>query len=109
VSQDFVHQSHESCGGIRQPKSHDQPFEHALLGFEGSLPHIGGFDRNLVITKLQVNIVEIFGLLELVQKVINPWDSVPISDSDLVQHLIVNTESPSLVLLLYQYNRVPTG
>jgi len=46
--------------GIHQPERHDQPFEKSPLGFEGSLPHIGGFDRYLVVTKLQVNLTEIF-------------------------------------------------
>ena len=31
---------------------HDQPFEKALLGFEGNLPHIDRFDQYLVIPRL---------------------------------------------------------
>ena len=72
--QDVIHQPHECCGSIRQPERHDEPFEKALLGFEGSLPHIRGFDWYLVIPKLQVDLAEIFFPFELVQKVINPWD-----------------------------------
>ena len=45
----------------------------------------------------------------LVQEVINPWDRVPIMDSDPVQCPIVNTKSPSPILLLYQHDRAPTG
>ena len=63
---------------------HDQPFEKAFIGFEGNLPHIKGFNWYLVIPRLQVNLAEIFFPFELVQKVINPWDRVPIPDSDLV-------------------------
>ena len=63
---------------------HDEPFEKALFGCEGSLPHIRGFNWYLVIPKLQVDLVEIYFPFELVQKVINPWDQVPIPDSDLV-------------------------
>ena len=88
---------------------HEEPFEKALLGFEGSLPHIRGFNWYLVIPRLQVVLTEIFFPFELVQKVINPWDRVPILDSDLVQCSIVNTESPSPILLLYQHDRAPTG
>ena len=65
---------------------HDQPFENALLGFNGSLPHIKGFNRHLVITRLQVNLTEILGPFEMVHKVIKLWDWVPIPDSDLVPH-----------------------
>ena len=82
--QDVIHQTHEGCGSICQSERHDEPFEKALLGFEDSIPHIGVFDWCLVIPKLQVDLDEIFHAFELVQKVINPWDRVPIMDSDLV-------------------------
>ena len=82
--QNVVHQPHEGHGSICQSERHDEPFEKALLGFEGSLPHIRGFDWYLVIPRLQVDLAEIFYPFELVQKVINPWDRVPIPDSDLV-------------------------
>ena len=62
-----------------------------------------------MITRLQVNLAEIFPPLKLVQEVINTWDWVPIMDNDLVQRPIVNTESPSLILPLYQNDRDPTG
>ena len=65
-SQDDFHQPHEGCGGIPQPERHDQLIEKALLVYVGSLPYITGFYWYLVVTKLQVNIAEIFGPLELV-------------------------------------------
>jgi hypothetical protein len=57
--------------------------------------NIRGFDWYLVIPRLQVHLVEIFLPLELVQKVINLWDRVPIPDSDLIQCSIVNAVSKS--------------
>jgi len=57
-----------------------------------------------MITGLEVSLVEIFISLALVQKVINPRDWVPISDSALVQCPIVDTEFAGPILLLYQYN-----
>ena len=74
--QDVIHQPHEGCGSIRQPERHDEPLEKALLGFEGTLPHIGGLDWYLVIPGIQVDLAEIFFPFELVQKVINLWDRV---------------------------------
>ena len=52
-----------------------------------------------MIPKLQVDLAEIFCTFELAQKVINPWDWVPIPDNDLVQRPIVNTESPRPIFL----------
>ena len=78
---------------MHQTERHEKPFEKALLVFERSLTHIRGLDWYLVIPRLQVNLAEIFFTFELVQKVINLWDRVPILDSDLVQRLIINTKS----------------
>ena len=88
---------------------HDKALKKALLGFEDSLPYIGRFEWYLMIPRLQVDLAEIFFPFELVQKVINPWDRVPILDSDLFQRPIVNTESLSPNLLLYQHDWAPTA
>jgi hypothetical protein len=61
-----------------------------------------------VIPRIQFDLAEIFRPLELVQKVINLWDQVPVPDSDLGQYPIVNEESSSPILLLYQHDRAPT-
>ena len=105
--QDAIHQPHEGCRSIRQPKRQNQPFKKALLRFEGSLPHIRGFDWYLVIFELQVDLAKIFHPLELVQKVINPWDWIPIPDKDLIKFPIVNTEPLVYVLVLYQHDWAP--
>ena len=60
-----------------------------------------------MITRLQLNIAEIFSPLELIRKVINPLDWVPILDSDFVQYLIVNRESLGPFLLLYNTIGLP--
>ena len=88
---DVIHQPHQGCRSIQQPERHNQPFEKALFGFEGNISYIGGFDSYLVISRIQFELVEIFSPLELVQKVINPWDWIPILDRDFVQDLIINT------------------
>lgn len=77
--------------------------------FEGSLPHIIGFNWYLVVPRLQVNLAEIFGPLEPVFNFINLWDWIPIWESDIIQCLIVNTKSLGAIFLLYQHNRASTG
>jgi len=61
-----IHEPHEYCTSICQPERHNQPFEKALLGFEGNLPHIGGSNWYLVLFGLQVNLAKIFFPHELV-------------------------------------------
>ena len=107
--QDVIHQPDEGCRSIHQPKRHAQPFKSELLGFEGNIPHIRGFDWYLVIPEIQFNIAKTFGPLELVLKVINLWDQISIIDIDLFQHSIVNTESPSPTVLLHQHDWAATG
>lgn len=106
--QDVIHQPHESCGGIRQIERHDQPIEKTLHGLESGLPHIYGFYQNLVIIKLKIYIIEVFGPLEMVQKVINLWNWVPVLKYDFFQGPIINGESQGSILLLHEYNWAPT-
>ena len=61
-----------------------------------------------MVSRLEVNLVEKFGPLELVQKFINRWDWVAIPDSDLAQCLIVDTVALGPILILYQCNQAPT-
>ena len=96
-----------SYRGICQPEGHGQPLKKSLLGFEGSLRYICGFDWNPMIAKLQINLVELLGSLKLVKKVIDPWDWIPVLESDFIQCLVINIESPGPILLLYDYNWAP--
>jgi len=60
-----------------------------------------------MIAKLQINLVELLGSLKLVKKVIDPWDWIPVLESDFIQCLVINIESPGPILLLYDYNWAP--
>jgi hypothetical protein len=58
--QDIIHHPHESCQGICQAKGHDQPFKKTIFGLEGSLPYINMLYWDLVVTRLQINLIEVF-------------------------------------------------
>jgi hypothetical protein len=45
----------------------------------------------------------------VVKKVINSGNWVSVPNFDLVQGSVINVESPSLVLLLHQYNQSSVG
>ena len=79
-----IHQPHKSSRDIYQPEGHDQPFKNASLGFEGGHPYIYGLYWNLVVTRLQIDLAEILGPIELVQQVINLWDWMPVPKSKFV-------------------------
>jgi hypothetical protein len=65
-------------------KGHDQPFKETFFGFESCIPYISLLDGNLVVVILHVNIVEELVPLELVKKVINSGNWVPVHDCDFV-------------------------
>ena len=56
----------------------------AFIGFEGGIQYIYGLYWNLVIARLQIDLAKILGPLELIQKVTNLWDWIPIPDNDFV-------------------------
>ena len=107
-SQYIIHQSHESYWSICQTKRHDQPFEKTFFGLESSLPYISIFYWDLVVARLQVSLVEKFGSLELVKKVINSWKQVPVPNCNFVQGPVINVELPSPIFILHKYNWAPT-
>ena len=71
-------------GALVKPKRHDQPLKNTFPRFEGSLQNIGLLNWHLMITELQVNIVEILVPLELVEEVVDPGNGMLIPYHDLV-------------------------
>jgi hypothetical protein len=80
----IIHQYYESCWSICQTKGHDYPFKNTFFGIEISLPYIILFHWDLVVARLQVNLTEKIGSLELVMKVINLGNWVRVPDCDFV-------------------------
>jgi hypothetical protein len=107
--QDVIHQPHEGGWGIRQAKGHDQPLEKTFFRLESSLPYISLFYGDLVVVRLQINLTKVLGPLELVEKVINLGNWVPIPDCDFVQSSVINTKSPGPIFLLYEHDWASTG
>jgi hypothetical protein len=98
-SQNIIHHPHESGWRICQAKGHDQPFEKTFLGLEGSVPYICVFYRDLVVTRLQINLTEVFGPRELIKEVLDSGNRVPVSEYDFIQGLVINAEFPGSIFL----------
>jgi len=58
-------------------------------------------------TQLHIDLAEILGPLEMIKKVINLRDWIPILNSDIVQCLIIYAEPLGPILLLYNCNWAP--
>jgi hypothetical protein len=84
MPQDIFHHPHEICKGFFQAKGNDKPFKKALFGLEGSLPYIGLLYCDLVVARLQINLTEVFGPIELVKEIINLGNWVLVSECDFI-------------------------
>jgi hypothetical protein len=63
-------------GAFVKPKGMTSHFVETFFRLEGCLPDISWFDGNLVVARIQVNLVEEIFPLELVKKVINHGNGV---------------------------------
>jgi hypothetical protein len=63
--------------------------------------------QDLVVARLHINLTEVFGPRELIKEVIDLGNRVPVSDSDFIQSLVINTESPGSIFLLYEHDWAP--
>jgi hypothetical protein len=82
--QDIIHHPHEICWGIRQTKGHDQPFKKTFFGLEGSFPYICLLYWDLMVARLQINLTEVFGPLELVKEIVDSGIGYPVPDCDFI-------------------------
>jgi hypothetical protein len=70
-SYDIVYHPHKSCWSICQTKGHEQTFKKTFFQLEGGLPYICLFYWDLVVTKLQINLTEVFVPHEPIKEVID--------------------------------------
>jgi hypothetical protein len=76
----MVHHPHESFWSICQTKGHDQPFKKNFFSLECSLPYICLFYGDLVVVKLHINLIKVFGPLEMINEIVNLGNRVSIHD-----------------------------
>jgi hypothetical protein len=62
------------------------------------------FYWDLVVARLQINLIEVFGPRELIKEVLDSGNQVPVPDYDFIQGLVINVESSSPIFLLHQYD-----
>ena len=62
----------------------------------------------MVVARLQINLIEVFGLRELIKEVVDSGNQVPVSDCNFVQHTVINAEWSGSIFLLYQHDWAST-
>jgi hypothetical protein len=65
------------------------------------------FYRDLVVARLKINLIEVFGPHKLIKEVDDSRNQVLVSDCDFIQSLVINAESLGSIFLLYQHDWAP--
>ena len=60
-----------------------------------------------MLDRIQINLTEVFGPRDLIEEVVDSGNQIPVFDFDFIQSLVINTESPSFIFLLYQHDWTP--
>jgi hypothetical protein len=86
-----VHQVHEVCRTISEPKQHNQILIQPVPGGESSLRSVFRVDLDLMITRMKIDIGKDFCTSKLIEKNVDAGQWVFILDSENIQRPVVNT------------------
>jgi hypothetical protein len=86
-----VHEVHEVCWCICQPKQHDKILKEYVSRSEGSLGDIFDTDLNLVIIGVEINLGEHLGSCLLITQDIDVWKRILVLDGDCIQWSVIHT------------------
>ena len=69
ITEDVIHKTLESCGGIGEAKRHYQPFKGTISSAESSLPFFAVSNPNEVVGVMKVNFGEYVSFLGCIEEV----------------------------------------
>jgi hypothetical protein len=90
---------------VGQPKWHDQKLIMPIMASESSFGNILLSDSDLVVPRSKINLRKIHCSVQLIQKLVDPGNRVPVLDRLLIQCSIVNAHPHCAILLLHQHYR----
>jgi len=79
----------EGGRAVSHAKEHYQGFEQALIGLEGYLPLVSGFDADVVETLTNIQLGEVSGSAELRYEFGDQWERVLILDHHGIECSVV--------------------
>jgi hypothetical protein len=85
-----VHQVHEMCRSIGEPKRHNQILIQPVPGGESGLRNVFRADFNLVITQMKIDLGKDFCTGKLVEKNVDTGQWIFVLDSEDIQRSVVN-------------------
>ena len=88
-SENVIHHSLEDSGAVGYSKEHHEGFKEAVIGAEGYLLFISGFDVHIVEPPLDVKFCEVLGFAELGDEFRDERERIPVLNGHGVQRAIV--------------------
>src|SRR5882724_5331305 len=104
----MIHEGLECSRSIGKSCQQDQELKGAIVCSEGCLPLMAGCGTNIVVASMEVELGVDLCTSQLVEKIGDQWDQVPILPCDLVEVSEVDTELQGTILLLSKENRCTT-
>jgi hypothetical protein len=86
-----VHQVHEMCRSIGEPKRHNLILIQPIPGGESGLRNVFRADLDLVITRTKTDLEKDFSIGKLVEKNVDAGQWIFVLDGDDIQRPVVNT------------------
>ena len=83
----------ECSGSVGETKGHNKIFIKAVAGVECSLPFVIFLDADIVISSAEVDLQINLHLMKLVKHIIDECDWVMVLHGDLIEALVIDTES----------------
>lgn len=95
----FIHEALKCRGSIKKSKGHYQKIILAFMCVEWCLQNIGLFHYDLVASGTKLEFGEKIGTMELIQDIINDWDTKFIFDGERIDGLKLWTQVASAFFL----------
>jgi hypothetical protein len=86
-----VHQVHEICRSIGEPKRHNKILIQPVPGGESCLRNVFRVDLNLMITRMKIDLRKGFHTSKKIEKNVDAGQWIFVLDSDNIQGLIIDT------------------
>ena len=100
----MVHQIHECCRCVGEPKGHHHEFIRTITSLQHCLLYVLLSNSHLVVYRSQINHVELRRTLQLIEEIIIPVEWVTILHCQLIQLPIVYAHAIRHVLLSQKHD-----
>ena len=109
ILEEVIHEALKSSRGVVKTEEHNGRFEQSSVGDEGCLPLMSILDADIVVPPSDIELGEVFCILELIDRIRDEGEGVGISDGVFIQVVVVLAGMEFPILLLDKKERGGLG